>query len=304
MGKRAIGLIVVSGVLAAACGCNVCRAILYDPFGPNTLCDGRRGGGCRGVEVGGPACDGDCEPGPIRGRLAGRGPEAGPYGDGCCDDCGGPTCRHHCGIVRGPLSCVFALFRTGAYRGCGPCESRGGCGERYWGDWYGDPPECRDPCDAWGNFTGGGCARCGGYGGEPVAPMPGPYDDAGMAPPPDGIRMAPQPGGCRNCGQGGYAARSFNGSRPPAQYASSSPYAARRYTSTQRGSAPYASAPYASAPYASSPHGSSPNASAAYASGRHAPRVLSTTDRVVKPATAEQQVPHLAQPQRADVRQE
>ena len=288
MAKRAMALIVVSGLLVAACGCNVCRAILFDPFGPNTLCDGRRCGTCAGPVIRGPVCDGDCEPGPIRARLACRGPVVGPYGDGCCDDCGGPTCRHHCGIVRGPLTFVFALFGAGAYRGCGPCGGCGGCGDRYWGDWYGDPPECCDPCDAWGNFTGGG------YGGVPPAPMPGSYDDAGMAPQPGGVRMAaPQPGGCRNCGQGGYTSRSYSGSRPPAQYSSSSPYASGSYASTPRASAPYGPRQYTS----------SQNGSSAYASGRYAPRVLSTTDRVVKPATA-QQTPHLAEPQRPDVRQE
>jgi hypothetical protein len=289
MAKRAIVLIVVSGLLAAACGCNVCRAILYDPFGPNTLCDGRRCGTYAGPVIRGPVCDEECGPGPIRAGLACRGPLVGPCGDGCCDDCGGPTCRHHCGIIRGPLTLVFALFGAGAYR-CGPC---GGCGERYWGDWYGDPPECCDPCDSWGNFTGGS-SNYGDYAGAPLVPTPGPYDDADTALPPGGVRMAPpQPGGCRNCGQGGHAARSYPGWRPPAQYSSSSPNASGSYASTPR-----SSAPYGPRQHTSSQHGPS-----AYASGRYAPRVLSTTDRVVKPATA-QQTPHLAEPLRPDVRQE
>ena len=36
----------------------------------------------------------------------------------------------------------------------------GSCGQyRYWGDFYGDPPDICDPCDDCGNFTGGGCQR-------------------------------------------------------------------------------------------------------------------------------------------------
>ena len=99
-------------------------------------------------------------------------------GDDCCPDCGRPLrerncrscgtcgdcgceCMDPCGECsygrpwhRGPLSCMFALF-TPAYW-CGR-----GCGERYWGDFYSDPPDCWDPCDCHGNYTGG-CRHCGG----------------------------------------------------------------------------------------------------------------------------------------------
>jgi hypothetical protein len=40
-----------------------------------------------------------------------------------------------------------------------------GCGQdRYWGDFYSDPPDCWDPCDQYGNYTGGSgkCHTCGG----------------------------------------------------------------------------------------------------------------------------------------------
>jgi hypothetical protein len=53
----------------------------------------------------------------------------------------------------GPLTPLFALFTRDSW--CGS-----GCGERYWGDFYGDPPDCCDPCDRCGNFTGG-CNSCG-----------------------------------------------------------------------------------------------------------------------------------------------
>jgi len=44
---------------------------------------------------------------------------------------------------------------------CGPT-----CGERYWGDFYSDAPDCRDPCDTYGNYSGGGCRNCGGPSGH------------------------------------------------------------------------------------------------------------------------------------------
>jgi hypothetical protein len=61
---------------------------------------------------------------------------------------------------------------------CGP-----NCGERYWGDFYSDPPDCWDPCDCHGNYTGGGCSSCGG----------GTHDGGGYH----------ESGGCRNCGRSG-----------------------------------------------------------------------------------------------------
>jgi hypothetical protein len=50
---------------------------------------------------------------------------------------------------------VFALLFGGYW--CGPS-----CGERYWGDFYSDSPDCWDPCDGSGNYTGGRCRNCGG----------------------------------------------------------------------------------------------------------------------------------------------
>lgn len=43
----------------------------------------------------------------------------------------------------------------------------------YWGDFHGDPPDCCDPCNCMGDYTGcgdtyGGCG-CGNCGGAPVA---------------------------------------------------------------------------------------------------------------------------------------
>jgi hypothetical protein len=275
--KHAVGLLLLSAALAAACGCNVCRAIVYDPFGPNTLCSARR---C------GPVCGEPC--GPIRGGLGPRAVMAEPGENDGCGECGLPACGRLC-RPRGPLAFVFALFTAGSYPGCW-----GGCGERYWGDWYADPPDCSDPCGYHGNFTGGGCSGCGD-GGGPVG-MAGQYEGAAMPAP---------SGGCRTCGQGGQA--SYNrGGRYPAQssagsqqYAATQPYnvhrsATQSYAAGQRSPASYASR-------GQRPAGQYPSTSSS--GGPYAPRLISTTDRVGTPA-APDQGPRLAQPQRADVVQE
>jgi hypothetical protein len=67
---------------------------------------------------------------------------------------------------------------------CGPS-----CGERYWGDFYSDPPDCWDPCDHCGNYTGGGCHNCGGSS-HPAHAQRGYIDDG--APVADGMDLAPQ----------------------------------------------------------------------------------------------------------------
>jgi len=63
-------------------------------------------------------------------------------------DCGA-ACYDPCAYPVGPLTLVFSIFN--------PEHWDGGCGERYWGDFHGDPPHCCDPCDHMGNYTGGGC---------------------------------------------------------------------------------------------------------------------------------------------------
>jgi hypothetical protein len=70
-------------------------------------------------------------------------------GDTCGDPCGTPCTRGACRdrTPCGPLSVVFSIFDRNTW--CGPS-----CGERYWGDFYSDPPDCQDPCDRCGNYTG------------------------------------------------------------------------------------------------------------------------------------------------------
>ena len=35
-----------------------------------------------------------------------------------------------------------------------------GCGDVYWGEWISDPPDCCDPCDQCGGFSGSGGTCC------------------------------------------------------------------------------------------------------------------------------------------------
>jgi hypothetical protein len=269
MTKQAIVLVLLSGALAASGGCGVCQAIVHDPFGPGTHCVGPR-----------------CGPGPML---------AEPCEDPC-GECGAPACACRCRLVRGPLSFVFALFTAGSYRGCW-----GGCGERYWGDWYGDPPACCDPCDCNGHFTGGEYPGFGGDGGIPAGMAAGrmanPSYDEGV--------ISPQPDGCRSCGQGGHASHARGTPRYPAMYhGDRQQFAAQQPSGVPRTPMQASSGGQRASSYASrGQRYPARNPSTPSASGSYAPRLISTTDRVVKPATPDQG-PHLAQPQRADVVQE
>jgi hypothetical protein len=72
------------------------------------------------------------------------------------------------------LTFVFSIFKANTW--CGPS-----CGERYWGDFYSDPPECHDPCDTCGNYVGRSSYRGGEWGSV------GGYSTGGTG------------GGCKNC---------------------------------------------------------------------------------------------------------
>jgi hypothetical protein len=73
----------------------------------------------------------------------------------CGDACRPQTC--HDKTYCGPLTPIFALLTRDCWMGSG-------CGERYWGDFYGDPPDWCDPCDRCGNYTG----RADGWSGSGV----------------------------------------------------------------------------------------------------------------------------------------
>jgi len=285
MSRQAMGLVALLGLLLAATGCSACHTLWYEPFGPDSLYDTQRCGPDASCGGAGPACGGACVAGPVRARCAGRGVAAEACAEDCCDLCGVPGCGHRCRILRGPLSAIFALFRWGAYRCCGVGETCSGCGERYWGDWFGDPPEYCDPCDSYGNFTGGGgCSTCGPSASGPA--MPTQYAQPSVA---------PQSGGCRNCGPGISHSYSHRAARPAAQVASSS-YRAGRPASPVATSSYRAARPTARAA-TSSYRTASP---AAPSASPYAPRIISTTDEVVKPASAEQ-APHLAEPRQDTV---
>ncbi len=161
----------------SASGCCHHYDCIREPFGPGT----------------GPSLDNPCYPGPIyRGGCRGveycetECCETGCYEPSCSPvgECYQETCvppatlctvpRGRLGPIRrgmqyerpyhhrGPLSWVFGLLGIG---GC----AHGGCGEIYWGDFHGDPPDVCDPCDRFGNYTGGCC----GCGGDVYPPRPG-----------------------------------------------------------------------------------------------------------------------------------
>ena len=183
--KRFILLGLLGGLLATNTGCGLLQAVFCcHPCGPCGDCGAACGGDCCDEGCGprcGPATRWGCPPRCARGCAdcdTGCGGGCGPVCRGGCGRCGSPCddpCADPCGNGccgrvwhRGPLSCVFAWLMRGCGWGTSWCG--GGCGERYWGDYYNDPPDCCDPCDCHGNytggyrrlFTGGRCRNCGG----------------------------------------------------------------------------------------------------------------------------------------------
>lgn len=86
-------------------------------------------------------------------EQCGPGAWAGP---GCnCPTCGGDSygCGDACGCGDSCDSCSHPRLSRFWQYVCGGCQ---GCGELYWNEWYNDPPECCEPCDCMGNYTGPG----------------------------------------------------------------------------------------------------------------------------------------------------
>ena len=99
------------------------------------------------------------------GSEAACGSCAGPAVESCGGSCGGGGCDITCDEGNCGRGCFNPLAPLGwvvRLLGCGcPC---GGCDrESYWGDFYSDPPACHEPCDRQGNWQGRGCG-CGGDG--------------------------------------------------------------------------------------------------------------------------------------------
>jgi hypothetical protein len=185
--KRITLCSLLGGILISSSGCGLLQAVLcYRPCA-------MRGDSGPAMACG--ECEGDCGTTcgtvrrPIRGpaSIPARAQVVADYGapcdTPCARPCRRPLCRNYgpgslggdpsadlCGSGssgrcwhRGPLNCVFALLMPVSW--WGPS-----CGERYWGDFYSDPPDCWDPCDGYGNYTGntgntgntgGGCRNCG-----------------------------------------------------------------------------------------------------------------------------------------------
>ena len=132
--KRCISLAVLATLVSVCGGCGLFYNVAYCPLGP---CGGHGGGRMVGSACGPMASD-TCGP-------VGCG-EVGCGDVGCAPDCCDPCCRPYRPFAR--LACLADLFRPITW--CGPV-----CGERYWGDFYSDPPDCSDPCDPCGNYVGG-----------------------------------------------------------------------------------------------------------------------------------------------------
>ncbi len=155
MRSRLYCLGVVAALLLLSTGCTAVQTVLYEPFGPGSLCDPTHCGpaGC-GPAIAAPDACSTC------GATAAVPCES-------CGECDGPCAARACGPCGrpwGPLSWFFDIFFAGY---CGD-----GCGELYWSDFHSEPPDCCDPCDRLGNWTGGsvpasvtlpptGCPSCG-----------------------------------------------------------------------------------------------------------------------------------------------
>ena len=256
MNKRALWICLVSAVVAATSGCCELGSFLCCPLGslgscvpvcePTHCCDGAYCGQC------GPAC-GVC------------GPACEPCGDVCVDACCEPSC---CDTCCDPCcgSCCDPCGGS-CWSGCGPlswllgglgwgcCGS--GCGECYWSDFHSEPPDNCDPCDRYGNWTGGSCG--GGCG-----------------------------AGCRGCGadcgggysavkpvQSGYAANNAAPRRQAANRAAPSRQVANRAAPSKKRAIPAWALRDLEGPVITDP--SSP----------YAPKLVSVTDHAASPTLAE-----------------
>ena len=177
MMTRTLLVCLIACGLAFSGGC-ACGPWLGAPFGPGTLCD--PGGGCGTCgpaacgPVGEPACDSSCGSS-CGGSCGSAAPAAAPLSGPACSACGevcggtcGSACDDPCRAPCGPLTWMFDLINQGY---CGD-----GCGEIWWGDWHGAPPDCCDPCDRCGNYTG----RAGVTGGTSVWGGPSACESCGQ----------------------------------------------------------------------------------------------------------------------------
>ncbi len=173
----------LSGLLIATAGC--CG------LGRGAVC----GGGCVTGDCG--PCGGGCDVGAGCGPACSTGCDSCGGGDCSCGTCStcrdsecggnytcyGPLCGFHpVRLVLAPVRWVINLGRCPCW--CGPT-----CGETYWSEFHNDPPDCWDPCDEYGHWTGreGGCSSCK-RGGGPV------YEDSAPIMPEGQPEMIPEGG--------------------------------------------------------------------------------------------------------------
>ena len=154
--KRTLLLCLVSCVAAAVSGC-ACNSWMVPPA---YVCDSSGCGSCGGTACGPGACASAGEPACNDCGTACGGACSEPC-ETACGQCGGAS-PAACGPPCGPLTWLFAILTHGY---CGQ-----GCGEVWWGDWHGSPPDCSDPCNRCGEYTGSGapaydsgesCESCG-----------------------------------------------------------------------------------------------------------------------------------------------
>lgn len=162
MVKPPLVLGTVAALALAASGCGVFCPVFYPSygrgFGPDIVRYPDYADGFEPSAGGGPAC----------GRGVGGWRSPGRYG--ACEACGQPCDSAECGPYTdghcGPLTLIFDLFRSHGFWGSG-------CGGRYYGEWWSDPPDCCDPCD----FNTGGVP----YDGSVVPSQPAPCTDCQQA---------------------------------------------------------------------------------------------------------------------------
>jgi hypothetical protein len=150
--KRVLLAAMLATALSATTGCRVVDTVLL-----GKPCVGGRGP-C------GPICD------PCAGGSVGGGGCCGDSCGGCGDACG-TTC-HSC-----PLYEVFGLFHPDRMLCAWEYDScDGGCGDRYWGDFYRGQRAGCESCDCHGNWSGHDEHYIPGHGhvieGHPSQPTP------------------------------------------------------------------------------------------------------------------------------------
>ena len=129
-------------------------------------------------------------------------------GDGCGRSCWPTFCRPYeeriaaensqCGTCCREVGCGGGI-KQWLHNKATHCK---GCGDIYWGEWISDPPDCCDPCDQCGDFTGAGVCCDHGCGSGIFCRL-GHFLR--------GHRYCPGPCGCDDCGGVGCDSCGYDG---------------------------------------------------------------------------------------------